>query len=366
MRSILTCGLLLYALALQAGEPAADTWIVSGQSNACGRAPLPGYDEHPQVQMFAGGKWAPAKEPLPLGGRVGPWLAAAVETAKASGFGMKLTGWAQGGQPIGIWDEGGTGWRGLKASIQASGKNAGVFLWYQGESDAAKGLKQDEYEAKLTDLIARVRKESGTPALQVVIVQISRFGNAQATTMEIREAQRQVVLKDPHALLVTAIGRRCDGVHLYKDGYFELGAEIARALLKTRYGKKDVDWPGPVMDAGVLGADGKTVGVHFAEVGKLAGVKEADFGAIDAGGMVKCVKAQAQNTVVVLTLERAIKLPARVVYGFGQAPEATLVDEAGNRAPAVMLDLSAAPLPPDQPTKCPNGAGLPAGAPVRK
>lgn len=363
MRGFLLMGWAVWILAAaaEAGEAASDVWIVSGQSNACGRAPAPGYEEHALVQMSAGNKWVPAKEPLPLGGSVGPWLAAAVETAKASGFGIKITGWASGGQPITIWEESGSGWRALSTAIKTSGKNAGVFLWYQGESDAMNKMKQDEYETRLTDLIRRVRAEAGNPAMQVAIVQISRFGNATATSMEIREAQRQVVLKDPHALLVTAIGRKCDGVHLYKEGYFELGAELSRALLKTRYGKKDTDWPGPVLDAAVLGSDGKTVGVHFAEVRKLSGALAADFGAVDAEGLVKCVKVQAEQTRAVLTLERAIKLPAKAVYGFGQAPEATLVDEAGNRAPAVMLELTSGALPADAPTLCPNGAGAAPG-----
>ncbi|MCW8133517.1 MAG: hypothetical protein KIS92_24445, partial [Planctomycetota bacterium] len=72
---------------------------------------------------------------------------------------------------------------------------------------------------------------------------------------------------------------------------------------------------------------------------------------------VKCVKAEAANTLVALTFERALKPPARVVYGFGQAPAATLVDEAGNRAPAVQLELKAGPIPADKETQAPNGAG---------
>jgi len=74
---------------------------------------------------------------------------------------------------------------------------------------------------------------------------------------------------------------------------------------------------------------------HFAAVKKMGGVNAEDFGASDSGGQVKCVGAEAANTLVTLTFERALKVPARVVYGFGQVPQASLVDEAGNRTPAV-------------------------------
>lgn len=348
---------LLGCLSALAGEPPSDTWIISGQSNACGRAALPGYESHPNARMFAGGKWVEAAEPLPLGGTVGPWLAAAAETAKA-GVGVRICGWASGGQPIKIWEEGGGGWQGLSASVRAAGKGAGVFLWYQGESDANNGYGGEKYLEVLKDLVARVRKEAASPQTLTVIIQLATFGSGQAKTVEIREAQRRFVVQDPHAILVTAMGRGCDGVHLTKEGYFELGREISRALLKTRYQKKDVDWPGPVLDAAVLGGDGKTVLAHFAEVKKLSGVDAADFAVSDAQGLAKTVKVQAENTRVALTLERAVALPAKLIYGNGCAPKATLVDEAGNRAPAVHLDLATGAPPAEKETKAPNGAGV--------
>lgn len=363
---------LLFAIVLSTGtQPAAagqapvDTWIVSGQSNACGRAQLPGYEGHALVQMFDGKGWIAAKEPLPLNGTVGPWLAAATETAKA-GVGVRITGWAQGGQPIAIWDDKGAGWAALKKSIDASGQNAGVFLWYQGENDAVSSTDPAVYQRKLGELVAKVRAEAKNPAMHVVIVQLGFWSNAASKVMEIREAQRQYVLGDPGAILVPAMGRPCDGVHLKKEGYFELGQEISRALRKVRYQKKDVDWPGPVLDAAILGADKKTVLAHFAEVQKLAGAEAPDFGVIDAQGTLAAKAVQAQNTRIALTFDRAIAPPAKLVYGLGGNCKATLVDEAGNRAPAVHLDIAAGQPPPDQPTQAPNGAGTTAGSGAKK
>jgi len=220
------------------------------------------------------------------------------------------------------------------------------------------GMSENDYKAKLKNLVERVRTAAKNPRMLAVIVQLGLWNKNKGDFMPVREAERRFVIEDGNALLVTALGRKSgDYVHLSSEGYFELGAEIARALLKSRYGKKDVNWPGPVMDAAAPGTDSKTAAVHFAEVKKLGGVIAEDFGAIDAGGQVKCVKAEAANTLVALTFERALKPPAKVVYGFGQNPAASLVDEAGNRAPAVQLELKAGAAPPDKETQAANGAG---------
>ncbi|MBA3707236.1 MAG: hypothetical protein H0W83_00275 [Planctomycetes bacterium] len=347
----------------------ADLWILSGQSNACGHGDLPGPDPDPGVKMWNGQQFVEAKEPLAtMNGSVGPWLFAALEVAKA-GKPIKLTGWAMGARSIDSWSETGPEWRagngqGLCPTIEQSGRNAGVFLWYQGETDGVNNMKADEYLAKLTDLVRRVRAQAKNPQMMAVIVQIGLWGSTPGDFMPIREAQRRFVVDDGNALLVPALGRSDygDSVHLNTAGYKALGHELARALLKVHYGKKDVNWPGPVMDSAALASNGKSVAVHFAEVKKLAGVKIEDFGVLDAVGPVPCVKAEAADTRVILTFERVIKLPARVVCGFGQNPPATLVDEAGNRAPAVQLDISAGAEPPDKETAAPNGAGRKAEA----
>jgi hypothetical protein len=194
----------------------------------------------------------------------------------------------------------------------------------------------------------------------IVIIQIAGWA-ADGDWSPIREAQRQFVVADGNALLVPALGRRAqaDFCHLTKEGYFELAEEISRALLKNHYHKKDINWPGPVLDSALLaGADKSVACAHFAEVKKLAGCNRDDFTAIDADGAIKCTKAEAQNTRVILTFERAIKLPARLAYAYGMHPQATLVDEAGNRAPAVQLDLATGTIPADSETSAPNGAGV--------
>ena len=344
----------LTALNIFAEQGKPDVWIISGQSNACGRAELPGYDTNPLVQMFDGRKWVEAKEPLPLGGTVGPWLAAAVEVAK-TGIPVRICGMASGGEPIANWDDDKGCWKALNANIRACGEGAGVFLWYQGENDGLSDMETETYLKKLKELVAKVRTAAKNPNMLAVIVQIARGG----TFSKIREAERLYVISDPNAILVPALGRD-GGLHLTKEGYFELGHEIGRALLKTRYKNTTVDWPGPVLDSAVFSPnDTKSVLVHFAEVKKLTGALAEDFSASDSGGAVKCTKLEVQNTRIALTFERALKPPARVRYAYGSDPKATLTDETGNRAPAVQLDIGTGQVPDDKESKAPNGAGNP-------
>jgi hypothetical protein len=210
------------------------------------------------------------------------------------------------------------------------------------------------YQAKLKDLVARVRAAAKNPKMTAVIVQIGEYG----ACVPIREAERHFVMEDGNALLVPALGRSLvDTVHLDAAGYKELGQEIGRALLKNRYGKKDVNWPGPVMDAAVLSADGAKAFAHFAEVKKLGGCNAADFVVVDGKREIKCTKAEAEGTRATFTLDRPATLPAKLIYGGTRTQKVTLVDEAGNRAPGIQLDLVKGDPPADKETAAPNGAG---------
>lgn len=336
-----------------------ELWILSGQSNGAGWALLPGLPPDPKVLMFdyAEKKWVPAQDPLPcMSSRgVGAWIAAAQAVTKEGVPAIKLVGAAMPGAPIAYWNDGGKGMADLTNAVKACGEKGDVFLWYQGESDSQLGTKVEEYEAKLRELVARVRKVADNPAMAVVVIQLSGWG-CGGDPMIIREAQRRFVISDTNAILVAAIGLS-DGEHLSKDNYYKLGQEISRALLKVRYGSKTANWPGPVMDAAALSADSRSATAHFAEVKKLQGCGASDFGAVDAAGPVKCENVQATNTLVHLTFERPLKLPAKLIYGFGRDPKATLMDEAGNRAPAVQLDLTPGASLEDKESLAPNGAG---------
>ena len=365
MKTILPAILAVALPFIAAASEHVETWVISGQSNACGRGALPGADPHANVEMHDGKNWVQATEPLPLGGTVGPWLKAATAIGK-TGIKLRLTGSASSGTPIEMWEDQKAAGIYLFSSIQRAGANADVFLWYQGETDGVNGMDGETYQSKLKGLVERVRTAAKNPEMLAVVIQIAHCNLPKGELMPIREAQRRFVIEDKNAILVPAMGRaRGDYAHLSKEGYFGLGDEIARALDRTRYKreKDSASWPGPVMDSAVLGADGKTLVAHFAEVRKLGGAQAIDFGVLENGTVVKVDKVEMQATRALLTLERVVKLPAKLVYGVGNAPAATLVDEAGNRAPAVQLELTLGAPPDDKESLAPNGAG---GIPAKK
>jgi hypothetical protein len=365
--------------AAAASAPEGELWMASGQSNAVGCAPLPGPEPDPRVQTIDpdSGAWVVARDPLPIcrvigvagtaTGKVSPWVGAAIEVAKTTGP-IRLVGYASGGQPISFWDEGKTGAVYLAANLEKARGKPSVMLWYQGEQDGASGMDVDAYAARLTDWLARARGLARNKELVVVVVQLGNWKDTRGDFMPIREAQRRVVAQDPHALLVPAFGLPLvDGVHIDTAAARVVSHDIAQAVLRSRGVKSAAAWPGPVMDAAVPGQDPRTCMIHFAEVAELKGANREDFCAIDAGGTVACTAIDVGKTRAALHFERALQAPARVVYGVGQSPAATLIDEAGFRAPAAQLTLTKGPVPEDKETRAPNGAGTiaPAAAPRR-
>lgn len=352
------------------GSGEQEVWILSGQSNACGKAdPNPAIPGSPLVKIFdpTKGVWVKAQEPLlgmryedPLGNRgLGSWLTAALTVAAKTGKGIRLTGTGCDGRPISFWANGQPGWTVLSDRIKKAGKGADVFLWYQGESDALANSRT--YQEDLKKFVARVREAADNPKMMVVVIQIGAVGQCFSLPSQpsgyavVREAQRRFVIEDGNALLVPAVGRPlADPYHLTREGYLELGREIGRALLKTRHNNKDVNWPGPVLDAAVLAGDGKTVVAHFAEVKKLAGCETSDFALVEPDGLATfravATKAKSANTTVKLTFAQAIKLPAALIYAPANHPQASLVDEAGNRAPAVQIAIANGKVPEDKPS----------------
>jgi hypothetical protein len=347
--------------AVRAEEPH-DLWLLSGQSNACGRAKLPGPGPDERVQMFDTEKarFVVAQDPLPGMNTkgMGPWVAAGQAVAH-QGIAVQMVGYAMGGQPISFWHRGQPGDLGLMPLIENVGQKAGVFLWYQGESDTLNEMTLAGYVSELKQLVGRVRKQANNPNLLVVIVQLGAYTKAGMSGFTtIREAQRQFVAGDPHALLVPALGRTLgDAIHMDNAANRELGAEIGRALLRVHYRKAGANWPGPVLDAAILQKDQKQVVAHFAEVQQLHGGEADDFAVLDEEGTVRCTRRVAGKTLLTLDCERTVRLPARLIYGYGQQPRATLVDEAGNRAPAVQMAITTGPPPEDKETSAANGAG---------
>lgn len=103
--------------------------------------------------------------------------------------------------------------------------------WYQGESDSG----QTGYDVRLRGLIDGYRRQSGDPALPVLVVGLAGYGAPGATPVEsgwalLRDEQRRAVAATPGTALVSAIdlGSRTD---IHPGDKNELGKRLARAAL---------------------------------------------------------------------------------------------------------------------------------------
>jgi hypothetical protein len=217
---------------LPAVVPPAETWIISGQSNAVGCARGTSVDDA-RVQMWTGAGWLPAHEPLAFmepfeGCQVGPWL----QAARAVGRPVRLTGWGKVGISISNWNPQTDGWRRLEHAIKSSGLGASWFLWFQGEADAVGKGTQAPYADRLTDLIARVRRAAQNPSMRVLIVGLADapFQHFAAGYTQVRLAQEEVAARDPLTVYVSAEGlptAASQPYHLTEASYRVLGVRIA-------------------------------------------------------------------------------------------------------------------------------------------
>lgn len=178
---------VLLPLGLAAQPQRLQLVLCIGQSNMAGRGPLDAAarDTLPGVFLFnAEGRFEPAAGPLnryssvrkELGmQRVGPAGSFAVAFAAATGRPVGLVVNARGGTSIDEWA--GPQGRLLDSAMvrlraaQEWGEVVAV-LWHQGEADARH---PERYEARLRELVGRLRAELGNPRLPFVFGEIARW-----------------------------------------------------------------------------------------------------------------------------------------------------------------------------------------------
>ena len=104
----------------------------------------------------------------------------------------------------------------------------GVY-WLQGENDAIFQNYADEYQARLTDLIAQTRTQLGFANLPFAI---GKIVSPEAGTNTIRAAEAAVVAADSHACLVNLddLTLNVDGVHFDAASQMTMGARVWNAF----------------------------------------------------------------------------------------------------------------------------------------
>ena len=102
------------------------------------------------------------------------------------------------------------------------------MLWHQGESDAGKPI--GEYQAALTDLIARVRSDLGLKELPFVIGQVYDDGKRNNIITDEKAVAKSV----PNTAIVDVAGLETSdkGTHFNAKSQIELGKRFSRELVR--------------------------------------------------------------------------------------------------------------------------------------
>jgi hypothetical protein len=229
-----------------------DLYLLAGQSNMAGRAPLDDSSKliDPKIFMLdKAGNWVPATDPVhfdkPDVVGVGPAIAFAKAMAAATGHSIGLIPCAVGGSPIRVWEPDSTYLNGLHPYDDAirrthlalqKGALKGI-LWHQGESDNNPSAAL-VYMDKLKTLIQRFRVEFKTPGLPFVAGEIGYFAKATPINNVIDQLPANV----PDTAVVSAKGLtdKGDATHFDTRSARELGRRYAAAMQQLTHPSKEI------------------------------------------------------------------------------------------------------------------------------
>lgn len=228
-------------------------FLLVGQSNMAGRAPLTDADKAPDARVLVLNRldqWYSQGEPLhydkPSAVGVGPGFTFAKLLAeKEPGVTIGLIPCAFGGTSLNQWDPKSRSLlyppdnlynnaiRRAKLAMQ-SGTLAGI-LWHQGESDAGKDA--GTYAARLAKLVSQFRADLNAPKVPFVAGEIGAFGYAaHPMGQTINQQIDSIPALIPISAEATSNGLVDKGDHLHFDNASqkELARRYLDAFLKLR------------------------------------------------------------------------------------------------------------------------------------
>ena len=258
------------AMARRTGILVGDLYLLAGQSNMVGRAPL--VDPAPpdaRVRMLSPEDvWMVARDPiheaLPRDGRVvgiGLGLPFAKERVRRTGVPVGLVPCAVGGTSLAQWspDLRSQLRRSLYGNFLARARLAGVakaILWYQGEADASAMDTAGAYGERFQALVRAMRADLGQPQLPFYYAQLSRYvvGKGNQGWDTVREAQRLAEAAiQPGGMVATIDLTLTDPIHLDRESLEKVGKRFAARM---------VDGPGPALASTSWDAPGR-LRLHF-------------------------------------------------------------------------------------------------------
>lgn len=245
---------VLFVSSTFSGEPTATykgpkeklhIYLLIGQSNMAGRAPIPKSDAGPIERCYLLNKsdqWEVAKNPLniyssirknPRMQRMNPgYMFAKTMLENDASISVGLVVNAKGGTSIKLWKKGGKFYkealRRLKAGM-AAGTLKGI-LWHQGESDTG----DKEYVTKLKELISALRQDLGVKDLPFVVGQLMDKPHRKRLNEEFAKVPKEV----PATGCASSEGLTAkDGTHFDTKSMKLIGKRYAEEMIRL-LGKK--------------------------------------------------------------------------------------------------------------------------------
>ncbi|OBZ88023.1 hypothetical protein A0J61_03928 [Choanephora cucurbitarum] len=230
------------------------------------------------------------------------------------------------------------------------GRVAGV-LWYQGESDAIKSTKVDNYGLFFQSWISELRKDLNQPNLPVVFVQIGSHNIVSPEVKEnwkkIQEAQFGFFGQSPYVAGVASLDAALDSSHILSAaGLSLIGKRLAYAADKAMKGQGDKATPLPLsafrqkytQHYETSSVEMMSINVKFKHLDspwKLEPdqiVIGFSFGEQETP-IIKAFVADAETGIVRLYLPKVIEEPLTLHYGM-QPGQANLITKDGRALPA--------------------------------
>jgi hypothetical protein len=226
-----------FSSALFAAEPDL-VFLLIGQSNMAGRAPLEDADKPPiegVMLLNAEGTWEAATNPLNRYAtdrkeismqRLGPgdgFVRTLHRELPEKSIGLIVN--ARGGSNIDLWKPGQPLYDHMLERIkklETKPRLAGV-IWHQGESNAS----DPEYLNKLVELVENLRKDFDQPELPFVAGEVYQDLPVNDLMKQLPEKLKRTAVVSADKLTVLS-----DGVHFDHAGQKELGQRYAAAWLK--------------------------------------------------------------------------------------------------------------------------------------
>ncbi|GGM94795.1 acetylxylan esterase [Dyadobacter beijingensis] len=230
-----------------------DLYLLIGQSNMAGRGATDAASQPNSAQIWAinrQNEWKMAADPLhedkPAVVGVGPGLTFAQEILKSNpDRAIGLIPCAVGGSGIDDWQPGAkhgqTGiyaYDEMLARVQEAQKRGTIkgIIWHQGESDSSPE-KKDAYAAKLADFFRRLRRDTHTERVPLVVGTIGDFYVTEhPDAASINQVITNYARKTKLVYLASAAGlvHKGDDTHFDTASARELGRRYAEAFLRKQ------------------------------------------------------------------------------------------------------------------------------------